>query len=300
MKMQRREFLGTAVAGAAGAMVAGRIARAEPVDVNPTALVPLGKELTVSRIGFGTGMKAWLRTSQQIKLGKEHFDKLFQYAYDHGIRLFDMADLYGSHDYAARNLKGKPRDSYAMATKIWWREGGVPDEEKGDADVVVKRFLKELNTDYLDLVQLHCMTSPTWPKEMRKQMDLMEDLKRKGLIRAHGCSCHSIGALEAAAAEPWVDVVHARINPFGLKMDGKPEEVVAALRKVHAAGKGIIGMKIIGEGDLRDDAEKREQSVRFAMGLGAISAIIVGFEQTAEMDDIRARVGRVLAAQATA
>jgi predicted aldo/keto reductase-like oxidoreductase len=126
-------------------------------------------------------------------------------------------------------------------------------------------------------------------------MDLMEDLKREGLIRAHGCSCHSIGALEAAAAEPWVDVVHARINPFGLKMDGKPEEVVPALKKIGAAGKGIIGMKIIGEGDLRDDDAKREQSVRFAMGLGPVGAIIVGFEQTAEMDDIIARVGRALA-----
>lgn len=297
MTMQRREFLGTAVAGAAGVMVSGRMAHAAPVDTNPTAIVPLCNGITVSRIGFGTGMKAWERVSNHTKLGKEHFDSLFHYAYDQGIRLFDMADLYGSHDYAARNLKGKPRDSYTMVSKIWWREGGVPDADKGDADVLCKRFLKELKTDYLDVLQLHCMTSPTWPKEMRRQMDLMEDLKRKGLIRAHGCSCHSIGALEAAAAEPWVEVVHTRINPYGLVMDGKPEDVVASLKKIHAAGKTIIGMKIIGEGRLCDDDAKREHSVQFAMGLGVLNAIIVGFEQTWQMDDIKARVKRALAAR---
>lgn len=297
MTMRRREFLGTAVAGATGAFLAGQAAAA-PADLDPTAGVPLCEGVVVSRIGFGTGMRGWERSSNQTRLGEEHFDNLLHYAYDHNIRFFDLADIYGSHDYVARAFRDKPRDSYVVSTKIWWRKGGVPDEDKKPADQMVQRFLKELNTDYIDVVQLHCMTSPTWTSENRRDMDLLEDCKRKGLIRAHGCSCHSIGALEAAAAEPWVDVVHTRINPFGLKMDGKPEDVVASLKKLHAAGKGIIGMKIIGEGDLRDDDQRREQSVHFVLGLGVVNAMIVGFEQTWEMDDIQARVKRALTALA--
>ena len=316
MKIRRRAFLESAVAGAAGGFVVGNVARAAVGNPDPTAavgnsvptaLVPLGKHLKVHRIGFGTGMKGWKQESNQTRLGKEHFEKLLHHAYDRGIRLFDMADLYGTHAYVARAFRGKPRESYTLVTKLWWRKDGLPHDERPDADVIVKRFLKELRTDYIDLVQLHCMASPNWPQENREQMDRLEALKQKGFIRAHGCSCHSVGALEAAAAEPWVDVVHARINPFGLKMDAKPEKVVPALKKLHAAGKGIVGMKIIGEGTLGDgilgdgilgDMErKRADSVRFVVGLDCVDAMIVGFEQTAEMDEFIAHVRRALTAQ---
>jgi aryl-alcohol dehydrogenase-like predicted oxidoreductase len=307
MKIRRRAFLESAVAGAAGGFVVGNVARAamdnpDPTAIVPTALVPLGKHLKVHRIGFGTGMKGWKQASNQTRLGKEHFEKLLHHAYDRGIRLLDMADLYGTHAYVARAFRGKPRESYTLVTKLWWRKDGLPHDERPDADVVVKRFLKELRTDYIDLVQLHCTASPNWPKENRAQMDRLEALKQKGLIRAHGCSCHSVGALEAAAAEPWVDVVHTRINPFGLKMDAKPEKVVPALRKIHAAGKGIVGMKIIGEGTLGDGIlgnmeQKRAESVRFVVGLGCVDAMIVGFEQIAEMDEFITHVRRALTAQ---
>ncbi|MBN1910615.1 MAG: aldo/keto reductase [Pirellulales bacterium] len=302
MRMPRRIFLGSAVASTAGGFVTNQAA-AEPAKIDstaldPTALVPLGKILKVSRIGFGTGMKAYFRQSNHTRLGQKHLDRLFHYAYDQGIRLFDLADLYGSHSHAARCLGGKPRESYVLVSKIWDRRSGIPDADKGDADVVVKRFLKELKTDYLDLVQFHCMSGPNWAKKHRRQMDLLAKLKEKGLIRAHGCSCHSLGALETAAKEPWVDVIHARLNPFQLNMDQPPERTLPVLKKARAAGKGVIGMKIIGEGTLRNDDQKRERSVHFALASGGVDAIIIGFEQTWEMDDIKARVTRALAAMA--
>lgn len=298
MKIKRREFLGAAVAGAtvAGSGVGAMAAAADKVDaLDPLAVVPLGKELKTTRIGLGTGMKAWQRMSDQIRLGQKHFDSIFHCCYDKGIRLFDLADLYGSHAYAARTLKDKPRDSYTLTSKIWWREDGVPDADKGDADVVVKRFLKELQTDYIDLVHLHCTTSPTWPKELRRQMDIMEDLKRKGLIRAHGCSCHSLGAVEAAVKEPWVDAANVRINPFHTKTDGKAEKILPVIKNLHAAGKGVIGMKIIGEGQFKDDSQKIDDSIQFAVDSGAVDCMIVGFEQTWQVDDFIARVKKALA-----
>jgi predicted aldo/keto reductase-like oxidoreductase len=153
--------------------------------------------------------------------------------------------------------------------------------------------LKELKTDYVDLLLLHCVTADDWPAQLRKQMDILSKLKSQGKIRALGVSCHSIAALEAAAAEPWVESVHTRINPYGMSMDGSPEEVVPALKKLHAAGKGVVGMKIIGDGRLRNDDTRRDESVKFALGLGCVHILNVGFESVQEIDDFAARVRKV-------
>ena len=155
------------------------------------------------------------------------------------------------------------------------------------------RRLEAIGTDYLDLVLLHCVESAKWPEELRKQMDILAKLKDKGLIRAHGVSCHSLVALEAAAEEPWVDSVHARINPYAMVMDGQPEKVAPVLKRIHDAGKGVVGMKIIGEGRLRDSEDKRDESARFVLGLGCVDVLNIGFERESEVDDFAARVRKV-------
>ena len=219
--------------------------------------------------------------------------KLLRDAYDRGVRTYDLADLYGSHTYLPPALAGLSRDSYSLISKIWWNGGGIPESERPAADVVVARFLKELKTDHIDLLLLHCVTAPDWPDQLRKQMDILSKLKSQGKIRALGVSCHSIAALEAAAAEPWVESVHTRINPYGMSMDGSPEEVVPVLKKLHAAGKGVVGMKLIGEGRLRNDDARRDESVKFVLGLGCVHMLNVGFETVEEIDDFAARVRKV-------
>ncbi|NLF06489.1 MAG: aldo/keto reductase [Pirellulaceae bacterium] len=280
MRIDRREFLGAAV-GAAGLLVSD--AKAAAPDETPAAKPnPFLDSLRSFRLGFGTGMKGWKRESNQTRLGEKEFNKLLLYAYDSGIRLFDMADLYGTHGHVARALKGKPRDSYFLTSKIWFRPDGLPEPERHDADVYVRRFLKELDTDYIDLLHIHCQTEGDWPKQMRKQMDLLDDLKRKGMIRGHGASIHSLEALEAAAGEPWVDAVNARVNQYRQRTDGPMEKVVPILKRIHAAGKGVIAMKLNGEGTL--DERQREAAMRFVSGLDCVDAMIVGFEKTAEID----------------
>lgn len=298
MDIKRRQFLGAAVASTAGTLLPGQFATpavaGEPASMEPTAVVPLGRCLKACRLGIGFGVRSSNRQSELTRKGADHFHRVVQHAYDQGVRLFDQADLYGSHQLVAKALAGKPRESYVISSKLWFHPHGLPQNDLGDADTMVERFLREMQTDYIDLVQIHCMTSRTWTTEMRKQMDLLEGLKAKGTVRAHGVSCHSIPALEAAAEEPWVDVVHARINPYGTKMDGPADEVVPVLRKIHDAGKGVIGMKIIGEGAFRNSEEQIEKSLRFALGLGCVDAMVVGFEEPHEIDDLKARVARAL------
>ncbi len=296
MKMQRREFLGTAVAGTAGALMAGSLAKAAPAATDPFAIVPLGKTLKACRISCGTGMRGGGRQTNQTRMGKEKFEALLNYAYDQGIRQFDLADMYGTHPYVGRVLKNKPRDEVQLVTKIWVRRGGLPEKERPLADVLVKRFLKELQTDYIDVVQIHCMDKPDWTTERREQMDALEKLKEEGLIRAHGVSIHSVAAMKAAVEDPWVDVIHARVNPFGKSVDGSMDEIVPLLKKGHAAGKGIIGMKLIGEGTF--DPQRRKESLEFVMGLGCVDSMTVGFEKAEQIDEFKANVKERLAAQA--
>jgi aryl-alcohol dehydrogenase-like predicted oxidoreductase len=297
MKMDRRRFLTTTIAGASGMLLgcgsqaAERAAPAAPA--NPYRIVPLGKTgLKTSLIGLGTGMSGGNRQSNHTRMGKEKFEALIQAAYDRGVRLFDMADMYGTHQFVGRAMASK-RDQCFFVSKMWVRKGGIPEPERPDADVVVDRFRKELQTDYIDLVLLHCMTSATWPDEQKKQMDILENLKAKKIIRAHGISSHSLAAIQAAAASPWCDSVHARINAFGTSMDAPPQDAAAAIQKVHDAGKSVIGMKLVGEGAFRNDPAKRTASIEYVLGLGTVNAMVVGFEAVSEIDDFAARVAAV-------
>ncbi|HZR18587.1 MAG TPA: aldo/keto reductase [Verrucomicrobiae bacterium] len=297
MMIPRREFLKRSAAGVGGLVAGLAVSRgAEPKQsfYDPYEPVTLGKSgLKVSRFCLGTGVHGGNRQSNATRMGKEKFTALIQGAHERGIALFDLADLYGTHPFLVPALQGIPRDRYGIVSKIWFRPGGIPDTDRPDADVVVERFLKEIGTDYLDLVLLHCVESGTWPTELRKQMDILAKLKEKGVIRAHGVSCHSIEALDAAANEPWVDSVHTRINPYGMSMDGPVDKVVPVLQKLHAAGKGVVGMKIIGEGRLRNDDEKRNASAKFVLGLGCVDVMNIGFEKVEEIDDFAGRVRKV-------
>lgn len=297
MKIQRREFLTRTALGVGGTLIAPHLLAEVPLvpqPFDPFERVPIGKtKLKFSRIVLGTGMRGGKRESNHTRLGKEKFEALIRQSHERGVDTYDLADLYGTHPYVIPALKGIPRDKFNVITKIWFRDGGIPEPERPDADVCTERFLKELQTDHIDLMLLHCVTAPKWPEELRKQMEILTKLKAQGKIRALGVSCHSLEALEACITEPWVESVHTRINPYGMSMDGPPEKVVPVLQKIHAAGKGVIGMKIMGEGRLRNDDEKRNASVKFALTLGCVDVLNVGCESMAELDDLAARIKRV-------
>jgi aryl-alcohol dehydrogenase-like predicted oxidoreductase len=188
-------------------------------------------------------------------------------------------------------MKNIPRQDYIVSSKIWLRRRRrQADAEMPEIEATIERFLKELKTDYIDILQIHCVVDPEWNKRFAKHMEILAKLKEKGIIRAHGVSVHSLEALKTAAEEPWVDIVHTRINAYGDKMDASCEEVVPVIKKIHAAGKGVIGMKLIGEGDFRDSDEKINRSLEYAMNLGCVDNLIVGFESEAEIDNYQQRM----------
>lgn len=298
-KLTRRQFVATAITAGAGTFMIGKTVLASSyvpgsLPADPFKIVKLGKTgIKTTLLGMGTGFSGGNRSSNITRAGVA--EPLIKQAYDKGIRFFDCADSYGTHSFAAAALKGVSREKYILSSKIWVSQGGIPEPERPDADVVVDRFRKELNTDYLDIVQIHCMTDGHWTDKQKKQMDILENLKAKKIIRAHGVSIHSLEALEACVESPWVDVVHVRINPFGEAMDRKdPAEVIPLIEKLHNAGKGIIGMKLIGNGKFRNDSEKIDASLKYVLGLGTVDMIIIGFELPEQIDNYIGRVETVI------
>jgi predicted aldo/keto reductase-like oxidoreductase len=294
--LNRREFLMTMTAGA-GTLLLGKTMFSTPSSeyfaaADPFRIVPLGKSgIKTTMLGMGTGYNAGNRSAAIIRAGKENAVSMVRAAYDKGIRYFDCADSYGTHPYVASALKGIPREKYTLGTKIWVGKGGIPEAERPDANIVVDRFRKELNSDYIDLVQIHCMTAPDWTTQYKRQMDILDDLKAKKIIRAHGVSVHSLEAMEAAANSSWVDVVHVRINPYGDAMDKKdPALVVPVIEKLHKSGKGVIGMKLIGNGKFKAESDKIDASLKYVLGLGTVNMIIVGFELAEQIDNYSERM----------
>jgi len=296
--LTRRQFVSASLAAGAGSVLLGKAALGFPIvsqgsSADPLQIVTLGKSgLKSTLLGLGTGFSGYNRSSNITRAGVA--ESIIRQAYEKGIRFFDCADSYGTHPFTAAALKGVPRESYTLSSKIWVAPGGIPEAERPDADVVVDRFRKELQTDYLDLVQIHCMTDPNWTDKQKKQMDILENLKVKKIIRAHGVSVHSLEAMKACLETTWVDVVHVRINPFGEVMDKKdPYAVIPVIEKLHKEGKGIIGMKLIGNGNFKNDSEKIDASLKYVLGLGTVDMIIVGFELPEQIDNYIGRVKKV-------
>ena len=285
--MKRREFLTTAAYGAGAAWLGSKIAR--PLWAVPELskkfsaadTVVLGRTgIHTSRLAMGTGTVGVGHHSHQTALGIKGLSEMLLNGYDRGLRFFDAADSYGSHPHVAEALKHVPRDKVTVLTKSWARDAAGM---RADLD----RFRKELGTEHIDIFLMHCLTEGDWTERYKGAMDVLSEAKQKGIIRAHGCSCHSIDALRAAAASPWVEVDLARINPVQSNMDADPATVIGVLKQMKASGKGVVGMKILGAGDLRN---RPDEAIRYALSLGLLDAFTIGAENRNEQEDLIRRI----------
>ncbi|MFL6256095.1 MAG: aldo/keto reductase [Pyrinomonadaceae bacterium] len=290
-KLSRRKFIGTVAAGTGAVLVGGAVLRGEesaaatlgPVDrsvKSPTDSVSLGRSgLKVSLVGLGTGSIGYARRSNQTQLGQPAFTKLMRHAFDRGVNFFDLADAYGSHPFFREAMRGVERTRYRIQTKTDSRD---PREAAAD----VERFLKELDTDYIDSLIIHCVTESDWTTSLRGVMDVFSEAKRKGKVRAVGVTCHSFEALEAAAASDWVEINQVRWNPRAAHMDAEVDKARSLFQRMRARGQGMIGMKVVGQGDIVRDgrALTPAECFRFQIESGVVDAFVVGVESTEQID----------------
>jgi predicted aldo/keto reductase-like oxidoreductase len=299
--LNRRQFIRTSAALAGTALLSPwalsgvRAAVAQAGKRTAVDQVTLGKTgIKLSRLGFGTGSD---NGQIQTALGKDDFNKLIHYAYDQGITYFDTSQTYATFTWIGDAIKGLPREKLFIQSKI----PGKPD----DVLATIDRHRKTFNTDYIDSLLVHCMTRDAWTDEWKRVMDAFNEAKEKKWIRAKGVSCHSLPALRAATASDWTEVHLVRVNPQGSHTDGMKADwngelhndvtpVMQEIKTMHAKGRGVIGMKIIGNGSFTDPAD-REKSIRFAMACKEIDAVVIGFKSKEEIDEAIGRMNRVLA-----
>ena len=299
--LNRRQFIRTSAALAGTALLSSwalsrvRAAIAQAGKRTAVDQVTLGKTgIKLSRLGFGTGSD---NGHAQTALGRDGFTKLIHYAYDQGITYIDTAQAYATFDWIGDAIKGLPREKLFIQSKV----PGKPD----DVLATIDRHRKTFNTDYIDSLLVHCMTRDTWTDQWKRVMDAFNEAKEKKWIRAKGVSCHSLPALRAATASDWTEVHLVRVNPQGSHTDGEVADwsgsihhdispVMQEIKTTHAKGRGVIGMKIIGNGSFTDQVD-REKSIRFAMACKEIDAVVIGFTSTQQIDEAIGRMNRVLA-----
>ena len=258
-----------------------------------TDQVTLGKTgIKLSRLGFGTGSdNGHIQTAE----GRDAFVDLIHYAYDRGITYIDTAESYRTFGLIADAIKGLPREKLFIQSKV----DGRPE----DVLAVIDHHRKTFNTDYVDSLLIHCMTRGQWTDEWKRVMDAFNQAQERKWIRARGVSCHSLPALRAAVASDWSEVHLVRVNPQGSYTDGETgawgshrsdiAPVMPEIKTMHAKGRGVIGMKIFGNGTFADPAD-REKSIRFAMACRDIDAVVIGFKSRQEIDEAIERINRAL------
>jgi aryl-alcohol dehydrogenase-like predicted oxidoreductase len=278
----RRNFLKT---GFAGVALAG--AGSLPLAARGTATdwVTLGKSgVKVTRLAFGTGTFSG-RT--QRELGQDGFTRLVRYAYDHGVRFFETAESYGEmHKMLGIALKGIPRDSYRLMSKVTTREGVNPQEK-------IDELRKLANTDYFDVLLMHYQHVADWPTGTVRWQDGILEAKAKKAVIGHGASVHGLPALRRFPGNKWLEVAMIRMNHKGTKMDGElyntseagnVGEVVTHTKQVRSEGMGVISMKLVGEGAFTN-REDRKAAMRYAFRNAGVDCVTVGYKNTAEIDE---------------
>jgi predicted aldo/keto reductase-like oxidoreductase len=294
LQINRRQFIRTSAVAAASAALLPR-AFAAAVKRTATDQVTLGNTgIQLSRLGIGTGSS---NGHEQTAQGKEGFIKMIRHGYDSGITYIDCAERYATFPWVADAIKGLPREKLFIQSKI-----PTPTD---DILAVIDSHRKNFNTDYVDSMLVHCMTDEKWTDTWKRAMDGFNEAKEKKWIRAKGVSCHSIGALRTAVSSDWTETHLVRINPQGKYMDAaksawgpdatvEVDPVMEQIKSMHAKGHGVIGMKIFGNGDFKNPAD-REKSMRFAMSKPEINAIVIGFITPAQIDEAVGKLNSILA-----
>src|ERR1700676_2349516 len=183
-------------------------------------------------------------------------------------------------------LKGIPRDSYRLMSKVTTREGVDPQEK-------IDELRKLANTDYFDVMLMHYQHVGTWPADTVRWQDGILEAKSNKAVVGYGASVHGLPALRRFPGNKWLEIAMIRMNHKGTRMDaevyntnepGNVSEVVTHMKEVRSEGMGVISMKLVGEGAFTT-REDRQGGVRFAFNKAGVDCVTVGYKNTAEVDE---------------
>jgi 1-deoxyxylulose-5-phosphate synthase len=292
--ISRRQFLKTSLAAGSLATVGAVPLLAERGKA--TDWVSLGDSgMKVTRLAFGTGTN---NGQVQRQLGQDGFTKLVRHAYDQGIRFFESAESYpGMHQMLGIALKGIPRESYRLMTKVTTGDGQNPKQK-------IDYLRKIAQADYFDIMLLHIQTSPNWPSQTTEWKDVILEAEHKEAVRTHGASVHGLPALRALPADKWLQIGMIRMNHKGTVMDsdgrdfvdtGNVPEVVQHVEAARKTGKGVISMKLVGAGAFSNSREDRQKAMRFAFRDAGVDCVTVGYKSPAEVDEAIENIGLAFA-----
>ena len=229
--------------------------------------------LEVSRLCFGTGPMAPFR----FALPPAEGSRLIRTAFEHGVNFVDTAPNYETTPHIAGALKSLTRTEIVICTKT----GATT---AAGARSAVEECLRALNTGYVDIVLLHGVRST---EGLGNREDALEELckaKHEGLIRAVGASTHVYtgSAVRGCIDDPRIEVILTYVNKSGIGLIGGPyEEHYELIEAAYQAGKGVLGMKLLGEGYMAAEAEEH---LRYGFELPVIHSVDLGFINEAQIE----------------
>lgn len=272
-KFTRREFIITS-AGALAAIAAGT-ADAAKTAYNAQGLPTkvLGKTgVQLPYIGLGTGSRFCTVADEEKGLA------ILNYALDNGLYYWDTASIYRSwstkvisEERLGKVLKTRRKEVF-LATKVSSRN---LDEAKQE----LEQSLKRLQTDQIDLYQIHMVTDMDDVDALFKPHGLVrfvDDLKARGVVRFVGFTGHhSAKALKAMVERYDFDTMLFSLNHHGAEKDGRREE--DAMSAAHKKGMGIMAMKVVRPRETVKSISANEL-ISYALSLPGISSALLGQE----------------------
>ena len=166
----------------------------------------------VSAISFG----AWAIGSAWGSVDDDESANALRRAVDLGVNFFDTADVYGDghSERLLAQLKRERKEEIIIATKAGRRLDPhvASGYNRQNLTAFIERSLKNLETDCLDLVQLHC--PPTEVFYMPETFGVMDDLVKQGKIRYYGVSVEKVEEALKAIEYPGVQTVQIIYNIF--------------------------------------------------------------------------------------
>ena len=195
---------------------------------------PLGRTgISVSAVSFG----AWAIGSSWGPVDDAESMAALHAAIDAGVNFIDTADVYGdgkSERLIARLKRERPGDEIRVATKAGRRLPAQTPEGYTRENLIgwVERSLRNLATDALDLLQLHCPHPAVYDRP--EVFAVLDDLVAEGKVRHYGVSVETVAEAMQAIRYPRVETVQIIFNLFRLK---PAEQFFAAAESRHV---GII------------------------------------------------------------